>query len=52
MLDIRLIRENPEKVKQGIANKNEKNRIDELLELDKKRRDIIAHADELKSKRN
>lgn len=52
MLDIKLIRENPEKVKQGIANKNEKNRIDELLELDKQRRDIIAHADELKSKRN
>lgn len=52
MLDIKLIRENPEKVKQGIASKNEKNRIDELLELDKKRRDIIAHADELKSKRN
>jgi seryl-tRNA synthetase len=52
MLDIKLIRENPDKVKQGIANKNENNRIDELLELDKQRRDIIAHADELKSKRN
>ena len=52
MLDIKLIRENPEKVKQGIANKNEKYRIDELLVLDKQRRDIIAHADELKSKRN
>ncbi|MBK7379830.1 MAG: serine--tRNA ligase [Ignavibacteriales bacterium] len=52
MLDIKLIRENPEKVKQGIANKNEKDRVDELLELDKQRRDIIAHADELKSKRN
>lgn len=52
MLDIKLIRENPDKVKQGIANKNEKNRIDELLELDRQRRDIIAHADELKSKRN
>ena len=52
MLDIKLIRENPDKVKQGIANKNEKNRIDELLQLDKQRRDIIAHADELKSKRN
>lgn len=52
MLDIKYIRENPEVVKQGIANKNEKNRINELLELDKQRRDIIAHADELKSKRN
>ena len=52
MLDIKYIRENPDKVKQGIANKNEKNRVDELLEFDKQRRDIIAHADELKSKRN
>jgi len=52
MLDIKLIRENPEKVKQGIENKNEKSRVDELLELDKHRRDLILHADELKSKRN
>lgn len=52
MLDIKLIRENPDIVKQGIANKNEKDRVDELLELDNKRRDIILHADNLKSKRN
>ena len=45
MLDIKYIRENPDKVKQGIANKNEKDRVDELLQLDKQRRDIIAHAD-------
>ena len=32
MLDIKFIRENPDKVKQGIENKNEKNRVDELLE--------------------
>ena len=49
MLDIKLIREKPDKVKQGIANKNETDRIDELLDLDKQRREIIAHADELKS---
>ncbi len=52
MLDIKLIRENPEIVRQGIENKNEKNRIDELLALDKKRRELIAVADDLKSKRN
>ena len=52
MLDIKFIRENPELVKQGIENKNEKNRIDELLEIDRRRRDIIIQADELKSKRN
>lgn len=52
MLDLKFIRENPEKVKEGILNKNEKNRIDEILELDKKRREIISKSEELKSKRN
>ncbi len=52
MLDLKFIRENPELVKQGVENKNEKNRVDELLEIDRKRRDIIVQADELKSKRN
>jgi seryl-tRNA synthetase len=52
MLDIKLIRENPEKVKQGIENKNEKSRIDEVLALDAKRRELITQVEELKSKRN
>jgi seryl-tRNA synthetase len=52
MLDLKFIRENPDVVKQGIENKNEKSRIDEVLELDKKRREILVIADELKSKRN
>lgn len=52
MLDIKLIRENPELVKIGIENKREKNRIDEILELDSKRRELIFRTDELKSKRN
>jgi seryl-tRNA synthetase len=52
MLDIKLIRENPDKVRQSIINKNEKDRIDEVLELDKQRRELILHADELKAKRN
>ena len=52
MLDLKFIRENPELVKQGVENKNEKNRVDELLKIDQKRRDIIVQADELKSKRN
>ena len=36
MLDIKLIRDNPELVKQGIQNKNEKDRVDEILTLDEK----------------
>ena len=52
MLDIKYIRENPEKVKAGIANKNEKGNVDELLALDEDRRNIIVQVEELKATRN
>ncbi|MBT8385953.1 MAG: serine--tRNA ligase [Ignavibacteria bacterium] len=52
MLDIKFIRENPEKVKTGIANKNEKGNVDELLALDEERRNIIVQVEELKATRN
>jgi len=52
MLDIKFIRENPELVKQGIQNKNEKDRVDEILSLDEKRRKIISEAEELKAEKN
>ncbi|MDZ7623553.1 MAG: serine--tRNA ligase [Ignavibacteriaceae bacterium] len=52
MLDIKFIRENPELVKQGIQNKNEKDRVDEILALDEKRRKIISEVEELKAKKN
>jgi seryl-tRNA synthetase len=52
MLDIKYIRENPDKVRQGIMNKNEKDRLDEVLLLDKTRRDRLTHTEELKASRN
>ncbi|MCU7496976.1 MAG: serine--tRNA ligase [Ignavibacteria bacterium] len=52
MLDLKFIRENPELVKKGIENKNETARVDEVLELDQKRRELVLNADELKAKRN
>ncbi|MCH8326465.1 MAG: serine--tRNA ligase, partial [Bacteroidetes bacterium] len=52
MLDIKFIRENPELVKQGIINKNEPDRVDELLELDKQKRSLITQTEELKAKKN
>jgi seryl-tRNA synthetase len=52
MLDIKYIRENPGKVREGIKNKNEKDRLDEVLELDQKRRDLLTGTEELKAKRN
>ena len=52
MLDIKYIRENPDLVKQGIKNKNEKDRVDEILNLDEQRRKIISEVEELKAKKN
>ena len=52
MLDLKLIRENPELIRQGIKNKNESDKLDELLKLDDQRRELILKADELKHKRN
>jgi seryl-tRNA synthetase len=52
MLDIKRIREHPDLVSQGITNKNEKNRLDELLERDARRRAIIAEVEALKNTRN
>ena len=52
MLDIKLIRENPELVRQGLLNKNSKDIVDEILAIDEERRSLIAKTDELKAKRN
>ncbi|MBU2492090.1 MAG: serine--tRNA ligase [Bacteroidetes bacterium] len=52
MLDLKFIRENPDLVKLGVGNKNEKNTVDEILELDKERRDFLQRTEELKAKRN
>ena len=46
MLDLKLIRENPELVKKGVENKNEKSTVDQVLELDKERRNLIESAKE------
>jgi seryl-tRNA synthetase len=50
MLDLKFIRENPELVKLGIKNKNEKDRVDEIISLDEERRNLILQSDELKHK--
>ena len=52
MIDIKLIRENPELVKQGIKNKNEKDTVDDVLRLDEERRSLITSTEELKAQRN
>ncbi|HQO09905.1 MAG TPA: serine--tRNA ligase [Clostridiales bacterium] len=52
MLDMKYIRENADKVKAGIKSKKVEIDIDGLLELDKKRRDILGDVEVLKAERN
>lgn len=52
MLDLKFIRENPEKVREAIKNKREKTDLDIILNLDEQRRKVLVEADSLKQKRN
>jgi len=52
MLDIRFIRENPQRIKDAIKAKNETADVDAILQLDEKRREIIRQAESLKKQRN
>ena len=52
MLDIKFIRENPEKVKEGIAHKGVKIDIAHLLLVDEKRRALIQEVDLLRAAHN
>jgi seryl-tRNA synthetase len=55
MLDIKFVRENPEVVKENIRKKFQDHKIalvDEVIELDQKRRDVQKEADDLRANRN
>lgn len=52
MLDIQFIRDNAKLVQEKSEQKGIKVDINKLLELDKKRRDLIGGVEELRSKRN
>jgi seryl-tRNA synthetase len=52
MLDLRLIREHPEQVKRGIARLHTEAPIDEILELDERRRALLTEVEDLKAERN
>lgn len=52
MLDLKFIRENPEKIKRALEAKGVKLGLDELLRLDEKRRELIKEAEDLKARRN
>ena len=52
MLDPKLLRENPEKIKSMLEARAVKFPLDELISLDKERRELIIKTDELRKKRN
>lgn len=55
MIDLKRIRNNPEEFKTKMQNRGENfdlNTIDEVVELDQRRRAILAEVEELKNKRN
>ncbi len=52
MLDINLIREKPEWVKEQIAKLNDTAPIDEILHADNRRREIVQEVEELRRQRN
>ena len=53
MLDIKFIRENPDKIKEGISKKGaDSSLVDNVMDLDKKRRELIQQIDTLRAKKN
>ena len=54
MIDIKFLRENPDVVKQNIKNKFQDHKlvlVDEVIELDKKNREVMLNGDNLRAKR-
>ncbi|MFN5866861.1 MAG: serine--tRNA ligase [Candidatus Kapaibacterium sp.] len=52
MLDLKFIREHADRVIANTRNKNETAKVEDLLELDAKRRALVAETDSLKNQRN
>jgi len=52
MLDIKFIRQNPEKVKEAAQKKRTEVDIDRLLEVDKKRRELLQALEDMRAQKN
>ena len=52
MIDIKLLRENPDIVKTSLKNRGANVDVDKIIELDRKRREILGGLDTLKMTRN
>ena len=52
MLDLKFVRENADKVKEAIKNRNGKTEIDQLLKLDEQKRKLLTEVENLKHQKN
>ncbi len=52
MLDIKLVRTVPEKVREGMAKRGAKVPLDEFIALDEERRKVLVEVEQLKNRRN
>ncbi len=52
MLDMKIVRQNPEKIRKMLEDRDVKFNIDLLLELDEKRREMIITTDALRKEKN
>ncbi|NLK08314.1 MAG: serine--tRNA ligase [Firmicutes bacterium] len=52
MLDLRLIRQNPDLVKEAVARRGADVSIDQLLQLDTERRGLLTELEQMKAERN
>ncbi|MBP2652567.1 MAG: serS [Firmicutes bacterium] len=52
MLDIKLVRDNPEQVMKALQNRGLNLKLDDFLVLEKKRRELLGEVESLKNKRN
>ena len=52
MLDPKILRENPDKIRQMLKDRSVDFALDDLIRLDRERRDLIVKTDELRKNRN
>ena len=52
MLDLRLVREDPERYREALGRRGMAGLLDEALELDSKRRELLPELEELRAAKN
>ncbi len=52
MLDIKLFRDDPQKIKDALAKRKAEDRVDEVIAKDQERRDLLYRTEQLKSQQN